>query len=329
MSVLALRLGQVKNNIPGPLRETASNQAGVVSVAQALRADVSRDAIAWRVRRGHWQQLQRGVYALFSGTPERQAVLWAVLLRAGSGAMFSHHTAAELAGLIDQPGPLLHLTLPPDRRVTSLPGVVIHLSVRAGPACHPCLMPPRTRIEETVLDLAGAAASIDDACGWITRACGRRLTTALRLQGAMASRPAIRWRGPLGEVLAAAAEGANSVLEHHYRRDVERAHGLPPAARQFRVAQGCRTLYRDAVYRAFKVIVELDGRLAHPGQTRWLDVHRDNAAAADGHVTLRYGWADVTTRACLTAGQVASVLTSRGWPGTPRPCSPTCPLGAR
>src|SRR5580658_10509274 len=38
-------------------------------------------------------------------------------------------------------------------------------------------MPPQTLIEETVLDLAGAAVSLDDAIGWVTCALGRKLTT--------------------------------------------------------------------------------------------------------------------------------------------------------
>jgi hypothetical protein len=73
--------------------------------------------------------------------------------------------------------------------------------------------------------------------------------------------------------------------------------------------------------------VETDGAVAHPPAAHWRDRHRDNAAATDGIITLRYSWADVTERPCQTAAQVAAVLQHRGWRGTPHPCGPSCPIG--
>lgn len=115
------------------------------------------------------------------------------------------------------------------------------------------------------------------------------------------------------------------MLEYRYFRDVERAHRLPRSARQVRVASGGRIRYRDALYARFLVVVELDGEVAHPGESRWLDIRRDNAAAAEGGVTLRYGWADVTGHPCHIAAEVAQVLACRGWAGAARPCSAACP----
>ena len=42
--------------------------------------------------------------------------------------------------------------------------------------------PPRTRVEETVLDLTQTAKTFDDVCGWVTRAIARELTDETRLQ---------------------------------------------------------------------------------------------------------------------------------------------------
>ena len=72
--------------------------------------------------------------------------------------------------------------------------------------------------------------------------------------------------------------------------------------------------------------VELDGQAAHPAGARWRDIHRDNANAADGIITLRYSWADINERPCEVAAEIAAVLRSRGWTGRPRHCGPTCPL---
>jgi predicted transcriptional regulator of viral defense system len=133
--------------------------------AQAATAGMSRNAIRARVRTGRWQLMQRGVYATFSGEPSRIAVLWAAVLYAGTGAMLSHQTAAELANLTETRSEFVHVTVPAERRVSRAPGIVIHLSGRASATLHPARLPPQTRIEETVLDLVDRAGSLDDAVG--------------------------------------------------------------------------------------------------------------------------------------------------------------------
>jgi very-short-patch-repair endonuclease len=80
------------------------------------------------------------------------------------------------------------------------------------------------------------------------------------------------------------------------------------------------------VYTEYGVVVELDGRLAHPDENKWQDKARDNAAAAAGRQSLRYGWEQVKWNACATAAEVARVLQLHGWDGRPRPCSPSCPV---
>jgi hypothetical protein len=187
--------------------------------------------------------------------------------------------------------------------------------------------PPRTRIEETVLDLIQTAKTFDDVCGWVTRAIGRELTDETRLRAAMKVRQRLRWRADLQELIAAAAGGDHSVLEFRYHRDVERAHGLPESARQVPfTTPGGRRGRRDRVYEPYGVIIELDGRLAHVPENQWKDKTRDNAAMAAGQQTLRYGWAQVKWQPCATAAEVARVLRRHGWDGRPRPCSPGCPV---
>jgi hypothetical protein len=271
--------------------------------------------------------MHTGVYAVFSGEPGRGAVRWAALLCAGPGAMLSHHTAAELAGLVDTPSAAIHVTVPASRRVARIPGVVLHVSVRADAARHPAAVPARTRVEETVLDLTEAAATFEAAYGWVTRAVGRRLSTQGRIRAAMGLRSRLRWRGELLEALSAGLDGVHSGLEYRYLRDVERPHALPRATRQARARVGGRRAYRDVLYAEYGVAVELDGQAAHPGDLRWNDIRRDNAAAADGIITLRYGWLDVSQQPCLVAAQLAEVLSRRGYAAT-RGCGPGCPLAS-
>jgi very-short-patch-repair endonuclease len=74
------------------------------------------------------------------------------------------------------------------------------------------------------------------------------------------------------------------------------------------------------------VVVELDGRAAHPEEFRLRDVRRDNANIAVGQVTLRYTWTDVTQRSCAVAAEVSAALSQRGWTGAPRRCGRHCAL---
>jgi hypothetical protein len=284
--------------------------------------------IKFRIRSRRWQQIHPGVYATFTGVPGRNALFWAAVLSAGPGAVLSHETAAELLSLTDKAADSIHVSIPRQRHVAAVPGVSIHRSARAVEAALGYSNPPRTTVEETVLDLTQTAVTFDDVCGWVTRAFARELTDETRLRAAMKARSRLRWRTDLNELISAAAGGDHSVLEFRYERDVERAHGLPEPVRQapFAGPDGRRGR-RDRVYREYGVVVELDGRLAHPIESQWKDKARDNAAAADGQQSLRYGWAHVRWAPCATAAEVARVLQSRGWQGRPRPCSPGCPVG--
>jgi predicted transcriptional regulator of viral defense system len=313
-------------DIPAAAAGIASWQSGAISRHQLLDAGLSSQMIATRLEGHRWQMLFRGVYAVFTGLPPRETWLWAAILRVGEGAVLSHQTAAELHGLIDYPTDVIYLTIPSTRRVATR-GMTIRISGRIEQAKQPNRSPPRTGLEETVLDLVQVSPSFDDACGWITKACGKRLTTEEKLRTALAKRKKMRWRTELDSLLEAAGSGIHSVLEYRYLRDVERAHGLPRSRHQVRVVIDGKTVYRDVYYEEYQAAVELDGQLAHPDDERWRDSHRDNQAHARGVQTSRYSWRDVYAYPCETALLQAQILRRRGWRGTPKPCSAGCPVG--
>lgn len=230
---------------------TLERQVGVAGRRQALRAGLSRNVVRRRLASGRWRRLRRAVYATFSGPPSRQAELWAALLRAGPGATLSHHTAAELHGLTDKPSEQIHVTVPAARNVArrrKISGLIIHRSRRIEEARHPALSPPRTRVEDTVLDLVEVARDFEEAFAWICRAVGRRRTTVPLLAAAVAARKRMRWRQELTAALADVADGVHSPLERRYVTGVERAHGLPRAARQVKRRHGSASTYIDNLY---------------------------------------------------------------------------------
>jgi very-short-patch-repair endonuclease len=245
--------------------------------------------------------------------------------------VLSHQTAAERHGLIDKPSPVITITVPASRHPAQvkIPGVVIHRSDAILRTRHPAMLPPCTRVEDTVLDLIQSAPTFDDAYAWICRAVGRRRTTADRIRQALDARKKMRWRRELVVALGDVSEGALSLLEYRYVHRVERPHGLPSARRQVRISQRTGNRYLDNLYEQFRVGVEIDGTAAHPADEQWRDKRRDNANAVLGIVTLRFGLLDLGDRRCQTAADVAAVLRMRGWTGDARPCTrPTCALRA-
>jgi hypothetical protein len=313
--------------IPAECAAVIALQSGVIGRGQAIDRGLPSASISTLLRTSRWQTLHRGVYAVFTGPPSRATLFWSALVRAGPGAILSHQTAAELYGLADRPGqgdPLIHVTVPRSRNPTLIRGVIVHRVAQAASWQHPYLLPPRTRVEATILDLVDATISAEEALGWVCRGIGKGLTNAGRLDNAIRQRGRLRWRAEMLDALTDVDQGVRSNLEFRYVRRVERPHGLPTAQRQVRMMRSGRVCYLDNLYAAYAVGVELDGLVAHPPGERWRDLRRDNAGAADGIITLRYGWADVTGRPCEVAGQVTAVLRQRGWEGSPRACGSSC-----
>jgi len=323
LSYLTGTVRGVKRELPDPCLRILSRQGGVISCQQAQAAGVNAWAVADLLEQRRWQRLQFGVYAAFTGEPPRRALLWAAVLRAGPRTILSHQTAAELDSL-GRPTKLIHVTVPYTQHRRPIAGIAVHRSSRSiGIKRRPGL-PPMTMTEETVLDLVEDAASFDDVISLLARACQRRLTTPFLLGETLSRRTRIRWRTEIRLALDDVADGVHSPLEYRYVHGVERAHGLPRPDRQGPAIQHGSQIFRDVLYRAYRVTVELDGTASHPDEQRWQDKRRDNAAAADGIITLRYGWADVTERPCETAREIAAVLARAGWRGTLRRCGPGC-----
>jgi very-short-patch-repair endonuclease len=307
-----------------PLADVLEEQRGVVRRDQAIAAGLSRHVIAGRIESGQWQRLHRGVFAAFSGPVPRESVLWGVVLRAGERAVLSHHTAAELWRLSDQPLQSVHVSVPRGVGMPDIRGVIIHYSSRLAEARHPARQPPQTKLEETVLDLADLAHTAEDAVAWPIRACQRRLTTSDRIIATLEARSRARWRRDVADAIPDIRAGVHSPLELRYLRDVERRHGLPRGDRQVRVIRGITRQYIDVRYADYGVVVELDGVLAHSADGRSRDMRRDNANTLDGYQTLRYSWVPVAYHACATALEVFTLLRRNGLRTPFRPCGKSC-----
>src|SRR5690348_9123793 len=115
-------------DMPSQSDELLAIQSRAIACRQGGGAGINPRAMRTRMGSGRWQRLQWGVYAVHSGEPARETMLWAALLRAGHGAVLSHQTAAERHGLIDGPSSLIMITVPAARHPArmKIPGIAIH-----------------------------------------------------------------------------------------------------------------------------------------------------------------------------------------------------------
>ncbi|WP_435206049.1 type IV toxin-antitoxin system AbiEi family antitoxin domain-containing protein [Micromonospora sp. bgisy143] len=282
------------------LREVAARQDGIVTLAQALRAGLTKDQVRQLCRSGRWQGLLRGCYvpeAESSDSTLRRARIRAALASLGSGAFAVLDTALELHGIAGlRRTAQVHVSVPVDsprpqralapwlavHQVTTGTGEIATVGgVRAT-------SPLRT-IADVILrvDRYSAVSVLDSALyqGLVTPdelAVVPRLIRGRR--GAVAARP---W-------LAEADGRAQSPLETRTRlRCVDG--GVPPDALQLEVRDddGYLLGIGDLGWRVWRVLAEADGRSVHDTpEAAFADRRRQNRLVNAGWTILRFTWQD-------------------------------------
>jgi predicted transcriptional regulator of viral defense system len=169
----------------------ASEQAGYFTTTQARDAGFSSPLIRHHVRTGRFMHVARGLYRLrdYPSTP-REEVL-AAWLRIAPKAVVSHESALDILGLSDAIPNAIHLTVPRTfRKLTSLPGVTIHTTVRP---VRPSDIVNRdgirlTNAARTIADVVEAGLAPDQAELAVRSAIDRGFATPRQLRAAASSR---------------------------------------------------------------------------------------------------------------------------------------------
>lgn len=295
------------------LKALLALQADQVSFAQARSFGLSEKALRRLVAEGSWERTALGVYTSRPGPSDLRKRAWAAHLGAGGFSAIGGEASLQLSGLA-LAGDELVVWVPPDSQRRA--GVRVRRD-HLGRLAHARGLLPLIRPVDAVLDV-GQFLPVDDLVALVAEAVRRGRTTPAQLARALDERPRVHDRRRLAAIIGDMT-GIESTLEYAYRRDVERAHGLPRARRAVSVSAHTRS---DALYEEYAVLVELDGRVGH-ADGAFRDLRRDNRHAASGFITLRYGSSDVRGRACEVARQVARVLSGRGWCGALARC-PRC-----
>jgi len=274
----------------------AARQWGVVSRGQLLDAGLSRKQIADRVRAGRLLTLHPGVYAVGHARLRSEGHWLAAVLAAGPGAALSHRDAAGLHGL--RPANHARIEVSTTGRAKSSVKLQLHRThVLDAEDITTVSGIPVTTVARTLLDLAGQVPH-DHLTKAIKEADRQRTFDLNQVQAAMARTRGRTGRGhsalseAIEEHAALGLSATDSVLEDAFHRLV-RDNALPsPEINAY--VEGFRV---DAVWRAAKVAVELDGWAWHHTRHSFeKDRERDQKLTAAGWRAVRFTYRQLTSR---------------------------------
>ena len=190
----------------GELRALADFQHGVLTRGQAMRSGLTPRQVDYRVTSGRWSRLHAGVFLTQPGRRDRASAHSAAVLACGAGAVLSHAQRGRRSRTGPHRAPARHVTVPWTRRVVDREGVDVHRAMRVVDATEVWQWPPRTSVEQTVIDVA-ALGTADDAIAVAALACQRGLTWYRPLRDELAGRVRHPHRTVLGEALADIGRG--------------------------------------------------------------------------------------------------------------------------
>ncbi|ORB32392.1 type IV toxin-antitoxin system AbiEi family antitoxin domain-containing protein [Mycolicibacterium parafortuitum] len=268
------------------LNELLRSHDGVITLAQANRAGLSRQSVHQRVNAGAWRRCARGVYFVddrpFTDAARIRSAVWSF----GECAAASGLAAAWWHGLTRFAPDVVEVTVPrsssgrqrdgarPRRRDLAAADVVERRGLRVTSL-------PLTAIEAAVRG-RGNRGLMDRALQGDST-LPQLWTAHLRNTGRHGS-PAARI------LLRAAADGAHSEGERILLK-LLRAADISGWRSNVRLGK----YVVDVLFRDARVVIEVDGWAFHVDQTTFhSDRTRQNAIALNGWQVLRFTWLDLT-----------------------------------
>jgi very-short-patch-repair endonuclease len=294
--------------VDGILAQMAGRRRGVVTREELLAVGLSADQIEARIASGALIRIHPGVYIVGHMALAPYAMEAAALVACRPRALLGGRSSAGLWRLPVEPASEIDL-LVVGRNRRNLPDVLVSSISHLAPG-------ELRRIEGlrlaspslTILDLA-ADLTLEEltACVHEARVNNAKLTD-YQLRATLRAHPNRRGARPLGALLR--AEGAATVTRSEAERRalrLMRAHGLDPES-DVRLGR-----YRvDFLFRAEKLIVEVDGFRFHATPERFVaDRRRTAALMGMGYVLFPLSWSDLTDGASSAMTRLLAALDER------------------
>ncbi len=271
------------------IAEFATERAGVVAHRELIDLGVGRRAIGYRLERGRLHQLHRGVYAVGHRVVSPDGLRRAAVLAGGPDAVLSHRSAAALWEIRADSRSAVEITVPCSRR--NRPGIEQHRALLVGDEVTIVRGIPITNLARTLLDLATVVnrRQVERA---VREAEYLRILDLRQVQVLLARHAR---RSGTAAVRAILEEGADmqvmrSELEERFI-DFLAGVVLPLPETNVTLELNGITLEVDCLWRAERVVVELDGHQVHGTRRAFeRDRRRDRALSVAGWRPVRVTW---------------------------------------
>lgn len=232
----------------------------------------------------------------------------AAVLACGDGAVLSHRGAGRLLGVVSLGSGLPEVTRP--RGWRSQPGIVQHRSRLPSDEVEVVEGIPVTGLSRTLLDLA-FVLSQEQLERAMNEAEVLALTDRVSLPTLLARYPrrpgTVVLRAVLGD--AQRARGVTRREFEHRFAEVLRSTDLPAPHRNAHVAVAGRFFEVDCLWRAPRLIVELDGGFVHgTWRSSERDRERDRLLQVDGWRVVRITWRQLSNDAPAVIADLRRLL---------------------
>src|SRR4051794_35201475 len=276
------------------IAELAESQHGLVARRQLVELGVSNRAIGRRVADRELRRIHRGVYATGHAALSADAWAMAAVLLAGDEAVLSHASAGHRWAML-RSGPSRHeVTVPRERRQCR--ALRYHYASIAADEVTTLRGIPITGVSRTIFDLA-ATATPQRVAAAMKEAEVLRLTDCLSVRDLLARYPGRAGSKVLRAVLGEPLRRTRSEFELAFLEFLAAAR-LPLPETNVWLQIGADWIEADCVWRAQRVIAELDGRGVHnTGAAFEADRARDRRLAARGGHPIRITWRAVHNEA--------------------------------
>ncbi|MDH6280322.1 very-short-patch-repair endonuclease [Prescottella agglutinans] len=267
---------------PSQVHSAMARQDGVVTLAQALEAGMSKSAVSRRVRSGEWRRLATGVYLRADRARTPAVDLRAAVYACGPGAVACGPSAAWWHGLLDRPPTQHCVTIPASRAVRRRSGIRIR---RRDLDRRDTESRRALRVTGLPLSVLEAAVALRDGSALMDRAIQRH-TTIETLEAVHERNPGRHGASAAARLLRAAGEGGASEAERMLHRLLRQA-GLTG----WRPHVHSCGYEIDVAFVSERIAIEVDGWAWHRDVDRFnRDAQRQNALMNAGWHVLRFTW---------------------------------------
>lgn len=283
-----------------PFDAVVEQQAGVVSLAQAVTCGMSASTVRRRVAEGRWRRVRPGVFLVGGHRYTDEARIRAVALWAGPQGVITGPAAAYWHRMLERAPTCIDLTLPAGRRPKPQPAVRIHRRNLDPRDVHRRWGVPVAAKAFAALE---TAVALPDGSMFLDRVLQKHVPFAqvYRAYCRNMGRPG---SAAAGRLLVAAADRADSAAERLLVRLLREAgiegwvlgHPLGP-------------YLIDLAFPAQRVAVEVDGWAYHVDPARFRnDRRKGNFITRSGWDLLRFTWHGLDTQPAESLREIADTL---------------------